>query len=126
MRMTVGYNKVWGILMLGVSGINLVTYMMTHRWMQLALVVMFTLIGVLYLVGQALVIEGNEVQMKNPMGMTLKRYPLRSLSDLEFEGKTLYVKTPQGGKLRVMSGMMVHGPDVERLRTAIAQATRTT
>jgi hypothetical protein len=119
-------NKIVGGAMLCVAALNLFTYSLTKTGMQLALAGVLALVGTLYLIGEALVVTDTEVQIKNPLGMILRRHPIRGLADLEMDGSTLYVTTGGARKKVSWLGFIATGSDVEQLRQAIADARRAT
>jgi hypothetical protein len=114
----VGLNRVLGALMMGVGAFNLYVYLLSSRTTQVVLAGVFGLVGLLYLIGDLLVVTATEVQIKNPLGMTLKSHPIGSLADLEVREKKLYV----GEKKIASLGFAATGGDVQRLVRAIEGA----
>ena len=114
----VGLNRILAAFLLGTSALNLYVFMVTSNTMQLGLAALFGLIGLLYMFGNVLVITASEVQIKNPLGMTLKHYPIGSLAELELRDKKLYL----GEKKIASLGFVAAGTDVHRLGDAIAKA----
>jgi hypothetical protein len=118
----VGLNRLIAFLMIGVAGLNLYVFLLTGKGMHAGLAGLFALIGVLYLFGNLLVVTETEVQLKNPMGMTVKSYPIQSLRDLEMDGNKLFV-TGAGERKKIAGlGFAAAGGDVARLRRAIDDA----
>jgi hypothetical protein len=119
----VGLNRVLAGLMLAVSGLNLVVFLMAANTMQLLLAGVLGGVGLMYLFGDAFVVTATEVQVKNPLGMILKRYPIRSLADLRFDGGTLYVAQGEGGERKIGSfKLSANGSDLAKLRQAVDDA----
>ena len=87
---------------------------MGHRGAGLILMVL----GGLQLVNPALRIERDEVQVRNPLGMTLKRFPVSSPADLRLDDKVL-THVPQGKKIASL-GFGFEKADVEALRAQLA------
>jgi hypothetical protein len=114
----VGLNRVLAAFLLGVSALNFYVFVATSNKMQLGLSALFCLIGLLYMFGNVLVITAGEVQIKNPLGMTLKAYPIGSLAELELREKKLYL----GDKKIASLGFVAAATDVHRLGDAIAKA----
>lgn len=75
------------------------------------------ILGILQLVTPPLVITETEAQVKNPVGMTLKRFPLSGPSDLFFDGKKL-MHAPTGKKVLTL-GAGVDSTQVAKLRQLI-------
>jgi hypothetical protein len=121
----VGFNKFWGVLMLGTAGLQVFTYNLTHKGMYLALAALMGLVGVMYLVGTCFVVDiaadgSGEVQMKNPMGMTLKRHAFAAIGDLSMQGGKLAIRLREGGEKKV-GGLLADGGDMARLAKVIEQ-----
>jgi len=115
----VGLNRILAVFLLGTSALNMYVFMATSKTMQLGLAALFGVLGLLYMFGNVLVVTATEVQIKNPLGMTLKRYPIGSIADLELREKNkLYL----GEKKIASLGFVAAGTDVHRLRQAIAKA----
>lgn len=79
-----------------------------------------TLLGVLGLINPAVRVEPTEVRVCNPLGMTLRRYPVASPADLRFEGKRL-LHVPTGKKI-ITLGMGHDSGDVQALRAQVTGA----
>jgi len=86
--------------------------------LTLILGIVLTVLGILYLTGPAFVITETEVQRKNPLGMTLKRFPITSLADLRIDGRGL-VHVPTGTKIAAVRGY-ADSKDGDRLRAMLA------
>lgn len=75
------------------------------------------LLGALMLVNPILVVQDGSAQVRNPLGMTVRRFPVSGPEDLRVEGKRLvHVAT---GKKVASLGLGVHKPDVERVRAMV-------
>ena len=121
----VGMNKILGILSLCVAGLNLITFTITGAGMQAALGAIFTLLGLMQLLGPALVIEladsgSGEVLVKNPFGMTLRRHAFASLRDIQVDGSKLHVTRTDGDRKK-LGGFGVDGSDMRRLAATLDQ-----
>ena len=82
--------------------------------------VVFMVLGIAYIAGKVLVLTPTELQLKNPIGVTTKRFPVSGPSDLRMDGKTLY-HVPQDKKV-ISLGFGVDKGDVERLRAVVGGA----
>jgi hypothetical protein len=122
MPIRVRLNKVLGGLFIAVSLLNGFVFLMTHQVMQLVIGSVMGLVGVLYIMGEVLAVTANEVQIKNPFGMVLRRHPIRSLADLEMDGNKLFVVTGGERKKIASLGFIATGTDVDALRAAIHDA----
>jgi len=118
MEIRIGYNKAMAIMFLVVAVfVGSVAVAVSSNPVQLGLSVLFLLLGFLYLRGTAAVVSEKAVQLKNLFGGTAKSIPIQSLSDVTLNGNSILVD----GK-KVLSGMMVHGADIAKLRAAIDRA----
>ena len=118
LTLRVGLIRILAVFLLGTSALNFYVFIATSQTMQLGLAALFGVLGLLYMFGNVLVITATELQIKNPLGMTLKRYPIGSLAELELRDKKLYL----GEKKIASLGFVAAGTDVHRLRDAIAKA----
>lgn len=116
--MTIRYSKVLPILLIVVGVPTLVLALLSLTWLQIFTGVVLSILGVLMLVNPIVRIEPNEVQVRNPLGMTLKRLPLSSPADLQIDGKVLRHR-PSGKKVSSL-GFGIDKADVARLRTQLA------
>ena len=114
-------NPLFGVLFFVVSIFNFYVYGVTHDGMQAALGAMMALIGLMYTFGTAFVVDAHVVQVKNPMGMTLKTFAYDSPHDLELRGSTLWITT-SGGDRKKCGGFLTSGTDIRALAAAIADA----
>lgn len=112
--MSVHYSKGLAIPMVVVGALLLLLTLASGQWVSAAAGAILTLLGVLMLVNPMVRIDANEVQLLNPLGMTVKRRPVSSPADLRIEGKKLY-HVPTGKKVASL-GFGVRGSDVEQLR----------
>lgn len=109
--MSVKYAKPVSILflVLGVLliGIGLTLMSMTGQF-QIGMVTgaIIGLFGILSLNNPLMVLEGNEVQLRNLLGMTLKRYPLSEVKvEPDHKGVlNLVVPKPNGGTRTILKG----------------------
>ena len=107
--------------MLAVAAFNLVTFALTQSGMQLALAALLAAAGLMYMFGTVCVVEDDRVEVKNPLGMTLKTLRFSSPHDLQIDGRTLWVQTTDGERKKV-SGMVANGNHWRALGHAIADA----
>src|SRR5699024_12560794 len=75
------------------------------------------LLGILQMINPQLVITADEVQMRNPISMTLRRFPISSTQELRFEDKKL-IHVPTGETFRTV-GFAVGGGDGAKWRAQV-------
>lgn len=112
--LNIRYNRIMAIALIVIGALLLLVSLLTQQWISVVAGAVLTALGVLMTINPMIRIEPHEVQMRNPIGMTLKRYPLTSPADLAIEGKLLRHR-PTGKRLAHL-GFGVHGPDVDALR----------
>jgi len=112
--LVVRYNRGLGIAALVMSVLMLVL------GINIVVCVVFTVLGIACIAGKALVLTPTELQLKSPIGVTTKRFPVSGPSDLRMDGKTLY-HVPQDKKV-ISLGFGVDKGDVERLRAVVGGA----
>ena len=119
-KLRVGLSPIWGALFLGVAAIDLYIWTLTHKDLQLLFAGMMALVGLSHLFGVLLTTDGNLIEVKNPLGITLKKFEVASAKDLEIEGRKLFVTAD--GQRRKVSGLMANGSHWANLAKAIADA----
>lgn len=112
--LVVRYNRGLGIAALVVGVLMLVL------GINIVVCVVSTVLGIACIAGKALVLTPTELQLKSPIGVTTKRFPVSGPSDLRMDGKTLY-HVPQDKKV-ISLGFGVDKGDVERLRAVVGGA----
>jgi hypothetical protein len=75
------------------------------------------LVGLSYVFGTLLTVDGDRVEVKNPFGMTMRTYRFVSL---EVTGRTLWVTQPDGTR-RAVRGWLANGRHWRALAAAIRQ-----
>jgi len=119
-HLRVGLSPVWGSGFVLIAVVDLWLYSTTGGGLQLALAAIMGLVGVSHLLGALLVVDGNTIELKNPLGMTLKTFTVESPGDLAIEGKTLWIRV--GDQKKKVSGLMANGAHWRALAAAIADA----
>lgn len=89
---------------------------LTSSWVTVVAVVLLAL-GILQLVNPMLRIGVDEVRMCNPLGITLRRFPVTEPRDLVLDGRNL-LHVPTGKRVAAL-GFGVHQPDVVSLRQVV-------
>ena len=119
-RIRVGLSPIWGSMFLVIAVIDLWVYSTTQASIQLLLAAVMGLVGLSHLLGALLVVDGQTIELKNPIGMTLKTFTIESPADLVIEGKKLWIKV--GSEKKKISGLMANGADWRKLADAITAA----
>ena len=79
----VGYNKILGVLFIALGLLLVGLGLMTHNGLSVAMGLMNTVLGVLYLIQPYFVVTGDTVLVKNLFGMTMRRLTYESLEQFE-------------------------------------------
>ncbi|MEO8842445.1 MAG: hypothetical protein ABI591_02255 [Kofleriaceae bacterium] len=119
-KLRVGLSPVWGASFLAIAGVDLWTYTFTHQNTQLIFAAIMGLVGFSHLMGALLVVDDRTIELKNPLGMTLKTFVIESPSELEIQGRKLFITS--GGKRKKISGLMANGTQWRELAAAIKAA----
>jgi hypothetical protein len=114
-------NPLFSVLFFVCAVLNFYVYGLTHDGLQAALGVMMGVVGFLYAFGTCFVVDNLVVQVKNPLGMTLRAYTYESPHDLAIDGNKLWVTTTDGQRKKV-GGLIASGGDMRALAQAIADA----
>ena len=120
--LVVRYRRGLGIVALVVGGLSLLLGIATRDPLNIVLGIILGAVGVAYVVGRALVVTGSELQLKSPIGLTTRRFPVRGPRDLRLDDKTLR-HVPEDRRI-ITLGMSVDPGDVERLRAWVSGAAR--
>ena len=79
---------------------------------------LLALLAVLQLFGVAVVITAEEVQVRNPLQMTVRRVRIEGLSDLRIEGSRL-LRASDGRKITGLGRLSARAEDVDLLKEAM-------
>lgn len=116
--MRVGFNKIWGAMMLGLAGVNLYLATLTGRGTTAIIGLVVGAVGLAFLAGHQLEVADGEIRVKNAWGMTMRRYAFSSRADLRIEGSTLYCRDQ---KVKGAGGLMSSGADWDLLAAWIRE-----
>ncbi len=116
--MTIRYHRGLAIAELVIGVLLAVTSLLTQQGLGTAAGGILAALGVLMLVNPMAKIEPNEIQIRNPLGMTLKRYQVSSPAELRIDGKTL--RQAADGKKIMSLGFGTDGSDAAALRSQVA------
>jgi hypothetical protein len=122
----VGYARIIGLLHVTAAALAVVAFGLSGVGLyKLFFAASFGALGYRYLTAPALLINGaGEIELKGLLGGSLKRIPIRSIGDLEFDGETVYVRSPDGSRSKVIGGFLLDRGDVARLREAAMPTAR--
>lgn len=115
--LTIRYSRPMAITFAVLGALIALVSVLTSSWVTVAAGVVLTALGVLQLVNPMLRVEAHEVRVCNPLGMTLRRFPLTETRDLVLDGTSL-LHVPTGKRVAGL-GFGVHQPDVEALRQVV-------
>ena len=113
----VGYNKVLGGILLVLALLCLVAGALARMTPTIFIGALNTLLGVLYLTRPYFVVGPNAIELKNMLGMTMRRYDFGSVGELEAtpDGKTIFRLEPNGHRSRLkLTRWLAHRPDWQR------------
>lgn len=116
-HLRVGLSPIWGLGFVAIAVVDLWLYSATGSGLQLALALVMGFVGTSHLLGALLVVDGKTIELKNPIGMTLKTFTIESANDLEIEGKKLWIRV--GNEKKKISGLMANGAHWRALASAI-------
>ena len=114
---SVGYNRVIGIIALALGGLLWVLGAMAKTTPTFFVAAVNTLLGILYLTRPYFVVGPHAVELKNMLGMTMRRFEFGTLGDLEAspDGKVIFRIEPNGQRTRLkLVRWLAHGPDWQR------------
>lgn len=114
------FSKPLPIALVVIGALGLILGLVTMQILQIALGVVLTLLGILMLVNPSVSITASEVQVRSPVGMVLKRFPITSLADLSAEGNVLTTRVD--GRKIISLGFMADSADVDALRQKISES----
>lgn len=116
--LTIKYNRILSIALLVIGALLLIVSLVGQQWVSVLGGAVLTLLGVMMFINPIIKVESHEVQLRNPIGMTLKRFPVTSPADLALDGNTLsHVPT---GKRIASLGFGVDGADADALRAQLS------
>ena len=116
--LVVRYRRGLGVAAIVVAGLLLGLGALIGDPLDLVIGVVVGVMGLAYVRGTALVLTADELQLKSPIGLTTRRFPVRGPQDLRIDGKTLH-HVPEDRRILTL-GMSVDPGDVERLRAWVA------
>ena len=119
-KLRVGLSPIWGGSFLAIALVDVYLYTFTHQAMQLAFGAIMGLVGLSHLTGALLVVDDHTIELKNPIGMTLRTFVIDSPADLQIEGRKLWIRS--GAEKKKISGLMANGAQWRQLADAIAKA----
>lgn len=115
--MTVSYAKPLAIVQLVVGVLLLLVSLIEPRWIGVFAGAVLAVVGGLQLVNPLLRVEPDEIRVCNPLGMTVRRFPVSSPADLRFDGKALR-HVPNDKKIATL-GFGYDKADVAALRSQV-------
>jgi hypothetical protein len=125
-RMTeirVRMGKVLPVLTIVCAGVQLLVFSTNRNPLFGVVAVLLLAVGILQMFSTMFVVSfgeggGGEVQMKNPLGMTVWRHPFGSVHDLTVDGNKLHVLRTDG-KRKSVGGFAADAGDIAKLAAAL-------
>lgn len=105
------------IVLLVLGPFSAATSLLTGQVLSVAVGGLLVLLGVLMLVNPMMIIEADEVRVRNPLGMTVKRFAVASPAELRFDGNVLW-HVPENRKIGSL-GFGVRREDRRALRAQV-------
>src|SRR5690625_1269998 len=118
--MNIRYDQRMAIAFVVIGPLLLLSSLATSQMISVAAGAVLTLLGILMLVNPMLRIEPTEVQLRSPIGATVRRFAVSSPADLRLEGNKLH-HVPDGKKIMTL-GFQANNDDVEALRSQLVGA----
>jgi len=118
----VRYHRLLGPAMLLLALINVVLFLTSGLFLQLGMTVMFSILGILYLVRPFLIVDDEAIHAKSLLGYTLQRIRHGSFADLEVErGAIVMGASGARRRLKLWRPMVAQG-DLQKLAAAVREA----
>ena len=117
-----GYNTLWGVVMLALAAGGIVMYVTLGQLMQLMIAVMFVISAALWLTRPFLVVADGVIEAKNMFGLTLKRFRFADLAELEVEDGAIVLGPAEGNVRLKLSRMVISRSDMDRLAAKVREA----
>ena len=115
--LTIRYSRPMAIAFAVLGAVIALISVLTSSWVTVVAGVVLLALGILQLVNPAVRIDAHEVRMCNPLGITLRRFPVTEPRDLVLDGRNL-LHVPTGKRVAAL-GFGVHQPDVDSLRQVV-------
>lgn len=115
--MTIRYAPALTITLMVLGALLLILGITLGQVLQIILGLILGVLGFLQYTKPWIKIEPHEVQRLNPLGMVLKRFPVRGPLDLVLEGNNL-VHVPTGKRI-AMLGFGIRKDDIAALRAEV-------
>lgn len=119
-KLRVGLSPIWAAFFFVLAGVDAYVWVGDRSTLVLLFAVALAAAGVAHLFGALLVVEDHTLDIKSPLGPTMRSFRIETPNDLQIEGRKLFVKT--GGETRRISGLMANRKHWKALADAIAAA----
>jgi hypothetical protein len=119
-KLRVGLSPIWAAFFFVLAGVDGYVWLGDRSVLVLLFAVALALSGVAHLFGALLVVDDHTIDIKSPLGPTMKSLRVESPHDLKIQGRKLFVKS--GGETRRISGLMANSKHWRALAAAIASA----
>lgn len=119
-KLRVRLSPIWAAFFFVLAGVDAYVWLGDRTTLVLLFAVALALAGVAHLFGALLVVDDHIIDIKSPVGPTMRTLRVEAPHDLKIEGRKLFVKS--GGETRRISGLMANSKDWRALADAIAAA----
>jgi hypothetical protein len=119
-KLRVGLSPIWAAFFFVLAGVDAYVWLGDRSVLVLLFAVALAGAGVAHLFGALLVVDDHIIDIKSPLGPTMKSLRVESPRDLKIEGRKLFVKS--GGETRRISGLMANSKHWRALASAISAA----
>ncbi len=119
-KLRVRLSPIWAAFFFALAGVDAYVWFGDRSTLVLLFAVALGAAGVAHLFGALLVVDDHTLEIKSPLGPTMRTFRIESPEDLKIEGRKLFVKS--GGEMRRISGVMANSKDWKALANAIAAA----
>ncbi|MEO6774793.1 MAG: hypothetical protein ABI467_17590 [Kofleriaceae bacterium] len=119
-KLRVGLSPIWAAFFFVLAGVDAYVWTGSRSTLVLVFALALALAGVAHLFGALLVVDDHTIEIKSPLGPTMRTVRVESPQDLKIAGRRLFVRS--GGETRRISGLMANRKHWRALATAIAAA----
>ncbi|HEY6039819.1 MAG TPA: hypothetical protein VIV58_36310 [Kofleriaceae bacterium] len=119
-KLRVGLSPIWAGFFFALAGVDAYVWLGDRSTLVLLFAVALAAAGVAHLFGALLVVDDHVIDIKSPLGPTMRTFRVESPQDLKIEGRKMFVKS--GGETRRISGVMANGRHWKQLADAILTA----
>lgn len=113
--MRVGHNRGMAGIVIVAGSLSLGLGLLAGTFTSILVGVVVVAMGVLYVVNPMAVVHDGEMEIRNPLGMTLRRVSYSNRRDLVVRGGRVFVRCGTTEQTTGVGGMMVSRTDLDAL-----------